>query len=107
MATQTLPGMPADPPSGDDQDRKGIRWYQQEFDKGTTLLDVLQEVRLSIRSGDFNLRDWDHNSPNRKLGQSNKQITIAGAMLLATGGIRPDLPYPRYRDAVIEAVIGR
>lgn len=79
----------------------GKPWAEQQL--GCSVLDVLEEVRQSIREGDLRLATWDHNHPDRVNGRSNKQIMIAGARLLGTS----DLSYGQAKTAVLEAVVGR
>lgn len=46
------------------------------------VVEVLDQVRASIWEGNFNWKDWDHNSKNYRQGRSNKKVRIAGATLL-------------------------
>lgn len=79
----------------------GVPWAEQEL--GCSMLDVLDEVRKSIREGDFRLKTWDHNSPEYVPGRSNKQLRIVGAGLLG----RPDCTHDEATAAIIEAILGR
>lgn len=82
----------------------GKPWHEQELTG--SVLDVLEDVRDTIREGDFDLKTWDHNSPHYVDGRSNKRIKIAGARLLDLDS-RSAPTYEQCKQAVLEAILGR
>lgn len=82
-----------------------MRWHDQKLTG--SVLDVLDDVRQAISEGDFDLKDWDHNSPNYAKGRSNKRVKIAGAILLDQDDPNFDPTYEECKQAVLEAVVGR
>lgn len=85
----------------------GVPHYKQKLAPYVTVLDVLEEVRASIREGDFDLKSWDHNAEDYDGPRSNKRITIAGAALLSRGhGLEHKPTYEECKNAVLHAVVG-
>lgn len=80
----------------------GTPWTEQELGNGTTILDVLDQVRHDVRDGNFKWENWDHNSSSYVQGRSNKQVRIAGARLLGR-----DCTQDEAENALMEAVLGR
>lgn len=79
-----------------------MRWAEQDFGPGESIVKVLDEVRRDLHDGVFDWKSWDHNSAQYVKGRSNKQIVIAAAKL--TG--RTDLSFEEAKAVVMDVVIG-
>lgn len=78
-----------------------MKWGEQQPDT-IHPLEIIRCMRTDVMDGYFNMKDWDHGSPNYEWPRSNKAMRIAGCTISGD----PDLSHSDALKVVFEVAFG-